>query len=546
VKFFAASLGALAGGAAVAMFPLDGWNAARMADAGWILAALFALITLTRAARICDARERRIWRSLAIAAGAWLIGQLVWDAYTLSGRTPPSPSVADFLWIVFPLAASVGVYRFAPIHARVRRVLDADAIALAICVGALTVAYNWSALTTSQLTISGRVTEVAYPVTYTIVVALGLGALIGMPEMLRRRDLMLAFAGIVAEGLAFGLWCPEILQGTYQQGASLLDPLWTLGLILMGAGGLAVRREVAFIPPSSDRLRRRIVLPAAGFAALIGTVIALAVGGAALAPRLTVMGAIGAMGLLLLARNWLAFAAVEELERDRALTLARRNRELEAFAYSASHDLKAPLVSIEGFVSLLERELGDELDERSRHYLTRIHANAQSMQRLITDLFAFARSGGDERTADAIDTTALAKELVEEWRDRADAAGMPLRLDGLLPSVRAHPVRLKQALTNLIDNAIRYGSGHIRVSGSTHDGVSEIVVEDGGAGVPSDDRAQMFDLFARGAANRQSVPEGTGLGLALVKRIVEASGGNVRYEHAAGTRFVLSFPTVAS
>lgn len=546
MRLFTALLGALAAGAAVTVFPLEGWNAARMSDAGWILAALFALITLTRAARVCDEGERRIWRSLAIAAGAWLIGQLIWDAYTLSGRTPPSPGAADLLWIVFPLAASAGVYRFAPVHARVRRVLAADAIALAICVGALTIAYNWSALTTSRLTIPGRVTEVAYPVTYTIVVALGLGALIGMPEMLRRRDLMLAFAGIVAEGVAFGLWCPEILQGTYQQGASLLDPLWTLGLILMGAGGLAVRREVPFIPPSGDRLRRRIILPSAGFAALVGTVIALAVGDAPLAPRLTVMGAIGAMGFLLLARNWLAFAAVEELERDRALILARRNRELEAFAYSASHDLKAPLVSIEGFVNLLERELGDDLDERSRHYLTRIQANAQSMQRLITDLFTFARSGGDERAADAIDTTALVKELVEEWRDRADAAGMPLRLDGLLPSVRAHPVRLKQALTNLIDNAIRYGSGHIRLSGSTHDGVSEIVVEDGGTGVPTNDRAQMFDLFARGAANRQSVPEGTGLGLALVKRIVEASGGNVRYEHAPGRRFVLSFPTVAS
>ncbi|HEV7641608.1 MAG TPA: HAMP domain-containing sensor histidine kinase, partial [Gaiellaceae bacterium] len=219
-------------------------------------------------------------------------------------------------------------------------------------------------------------------------------------------------------------------------------------------------------------------------------------------------------------------------------------RELEAFAYTASHDLKAPLVSIEGFVSLLERELGDELGERGRHYLTRIHANALSMQRLITDLFAFARSGADERISEAIDTTALAQELVEEWRDRADAAGMPLLLDGLLPSVRAHPVRLKQALTNLIDNAIRYGSGQIRVSGSTHDGLAEIVVEDGGTGVPVDDRAQMFDLFARGNGVRQAVPDGTGLGLALVKRIVESSGGDVRYEHTPAARFVLSFPVV--
>jgi signal transduction histidine kinase len=228
------------------------------------------------------------------------------------------------------------------------------------------------------------------------------------------------------------------------------------------------------------------------------------------------------------------------------VTLGRRNRELEAFAYTVSHDLKAPLVSIEGFVTLLDREHDGELDARSRHYLSRIQANADSMQRLISDLFAFARSGADERSAVPIDTTAIARELVEEWRDRADAAGTPLHLDGPLPRVRAHPVRLKQALTNLIDNAIRYGAGDIHVSGSTQNGVAEIVVEDGGAGVAEEDRSQMFDLFARGNESRRTTPEGTGLGLALVKRIVEASGGDVRYEHDPGARFVLSFPKVSS
>jgi signal transduction histidine kinase len=288
------------------------------------------------------------------------------------------------------------------------------------------------------------------------------------------------------------------------------------------------------------------VLPAAGFAALVATLIVLAVGHAPLAPRLTVMGAVGAMGLLLLARTWLAFAAIESLEHERAVALHRRNRELEAFAYSASHDLKAPLVSIEGFTSLLERELGNDLDERSRHYLTRIRVNTLSMQQLIEDLFTFARSGSEDRDAVTIDTDALARELVDEWRDRAEAAGVPLRVDGLLPNVRAHPVRLKQALTNLIDNGIRYGAGHVRVSGSARNGVAEIVVEDGGAGVPLEERDRIFEIFARGAEARSSAPDGTGLGLALVKRIVEASGGDVRYEHSPDSRFILRFPRAAA
>ena len=546
MKRLTALIGALGAGAMLAEWPLNGAQAFYISDVGFTLAALFAVLTLARAARVCDQRERRIWTSLAVAAAAWLLGQIAWDVNTVFGHTPATPSIADLLWLLFPLAASVGVYRFAPVPARVRRVLDADALALALCVGALTIAYNWSTISSSSLALSGRATEVAYPITYAIVVALGLGALIGTPEMLRRRDLMFVLAGIVVEGVAFGFWFPEVLKGTYEQGNSWLDPLWTVGLLLMGTGALAVRRDATIAAPSTDRLRRRTVLPAIGFLALVGTLMLFAISHEPLTPRLTLLGAIGVMGVLLLARNWLAFAAVEELERERVVELGRRNRELEAFAYSASHDLKAPLVSIEGFAGLLERELGNALDERGRHYVARIHANAHSMQQLINDLFAFARSASDERDATAIDATALARELVEEWRDRADAAGMPLRLDGLLPSVQVHPVRLRQVLTNLIDNAIRYGSGHVRVSGSAHDGVAEIVVEDGGTGIPAEEREQIFEFFARGARARKAAPEGTGLGLALVKRIVEASGGHVRYEHAPGARFILTFPKVAS
>jgi two-component system sensor histidine kinase BaeS len=191
---------------------------------------------------------------------------------------------------------------------------------------------------------------------------------------------------------------------------------------------------------------------------------------------------------------------------------------------------------------MLDRSLGGSLGEQERYYLQRIHANAAGLQELIADLFAFARSGGDERDAQPIDATALATELVAEWRDRADAKGMHLELDGPLPAVRAHPVRLKQALTNLVDNALRYGDGDVRVSGRTTAEAAEILVEDGGTGVPVEERERMFDVFARGESARESSPDGTGLGLALVKRIVEANGGDVRYEQSGGARFVLSFP----
>jgi signal transduction histidine kinase len=191
---------------------------------------------------------------------------------------------------------------------------------------------------------------------------------------------------------------------------------------------------------------------------------------------------------------------------------------------------------------MLERSLGGRLGDEELYYLKRINANAEGLQKLIADLFAFARSGEDESSAAPVDANAVAAELLLELRDRAEERGMSLVVDGTLPTVRAHPVRLKQALTNLVDNAIRYGGGHVRLSGSHSGNVAQIVVEDGGAGVPPDERDRIFEVFARGKDARVAAPDGTGLGLALVKRIVEASGGDVRYEPGAGARFVLTFP----
>lgn len=538
-------VGACAVAAGIAEWPLHGEAALDDSNVAFTFAAVFAFLAATQAARRSGARELRTWSSLAAATAAWLLGQLAWDWYTWRDLPVPTPSAADVMWLAFPLLASIGVYRFAPVPARVRRVLDLDAVALAAGTAGLTIAVNWHALESSSLSIVGRVTTVLYPILYAGLVALGVGAIVGAPEVLRRRDLMLVLAGLVCEGVGFGLWCPQVLSQTYRQGSSSLDLVWTAGLLLIGLGAIDARRDPAPIIYGPDRLRRRTLLPTLAFAALIAAPFVLATAGAPLAPKLAVFAALAGVGCVLIARNWLGFAAVEELEAERRDALARRNRELEAFAYSASHDLKAPLVSIAGFAGMLERSLGERLSAEDAYYLQRIGANAHGLQQLIADLFAFARSGSDERDADVVDTTAIATELLAELGDRASARGMTLSVDAPLPSVRAHPVRLRQALTNLVDNALRYGDGNVHVSGREGGGVTEIVVEDGGDGVPIDERERIFDVFARGASARTSAPEGTGLGLALVKRIAEASGGDVRYEHGAGARFVLTFPEAA-
>lgn len=529
----------------IAEWALSGNLARNDANVAWTLAAAFAVCAAAEAVRGSSRSEVRTWTSVAVAAGAWLAGQAAWNWYTASSTSVPVPSIADVMWLAFPLIAAIGIYRFAEVPAPVRRVIDLDAFALAVGAGALTMTLNWHAFQASPLSIGGRATTLAYPTLYAALVAIAVGGIVGAPEVLRRRDLMLVFAGLLCESVGFALWCPEVLSGTFVQGSSYLDSFWTLGLLLIGAGALTRHPDPQQIFYGHDRLRRRTLLPAVAFVGLAIALLLLGHQGAAFDQRLPVLVAICIVGTVLLVRGWFAFAAVEELEAARRATLARRNRELEAFAYSASHDLKAPLVSISGFAGMLERSLAGRLGADEAYYLRRIDANARGLQDLISDLFAFARSGDDERAAEPVDATALAAELVAELGDRAAARGMALVVDGQLPTVRAHPVRLKQALTNLVDNSLRYGAGDVRVSGRDGKGVAEIVVEDGGTGVPSGERDRIFDVFARGERARRTSPDGTGLGLALVKRIVESSGGDVRYEDGSGARFVLTFPEVA-
>ena len=236
------------------------------------------------------------------------------------------------------------------------------------------------------------------------------------------------------------------------------------------------------------------------------------------------------------------------LDRNVRLQLQLRNEELDAFAYTASHDLKAPLVSIDGLAASLERRAGPLLDERGLHYVQRIRANAAALQRLIRDLFEFARIGVETDLSDEIDSTDLARQVVAEAQDRAEAAGAAVELVTAIPPIAAHPVRFKQALTNLVDNALAHAAaGGLRVQVSARelpDACVEVVVEDNGSGVPVPEREKIFQPLVRGHEARHRAPDGTGMGLALVRRIAEANGGSVRYEARgdSGARFVLVFP----
>jgi PAS domain S-box-containing protein len=214
------------------------------------------------------------------------------------------------------------------------------------------------------------------------------------------------------------------------------------------------------------------------------------------------------------------------------------NRELEGFSYSVSHDLRAPLRAINGFASMLEEDHAAQLDAEGRRLLGVVRTNADAMARLIDDLLAFSRLGKVAFDGAPVDMAALVREVLTE---RGSDAGVEI---GDMPVAYGDRALLKQVWANLIDNAVKYSSNvaapSIRVSGFVHDGGdTEYRIDDNGAGFDMRYYDKLFGVFQR--LHAASEFPGTGVGLAIVQRIVARHGGRVWGEGRPGAGATFHF-----
>jgi light-regulated signal transduction histidine kinase (bacteriophytochrome)/HAMP domain-containing protein len=233
------------------------------------------------------------------------------------------------------------------------------------------------------------------------------------------------------------------------------------------------------------------------------------------------------------------------VERTRALK--ETNAELEAFSYSVSHDLRAPLRAIHGFARILLEDHAAQLDLEAKRLLGVIDGNTKRMGQLIDDLLSFSRLGRKELESGRVDMAELVAAVADEVR--RGAGDRPLEITiGPLPPARGDRDMLRQAITNLLDNAAKFTRqrtpGCIEV-GHRADGRETVYfVKDNGAGFDERYAGKLFGVFQR--LHRAEEFDGTGVGLAIVQRIVLRHGGRVWAEGRldAGATFFFTLPGV--
>lgn len=233
---------------------------------------------------------------------------------------------------------------------------------------------------------------------------------------------------------------------------------------------------------------------------------------------------------------------------ERVQDLARSNRDLEQFAYAASHDLQEPLRAMAGYAALIERRGGDLLEPREREHLGRIRDSAARMQQLIEDLLAWSRVTTRAQPLRPVSTGAVVARALENLRVAVDESGAILEV-GELPEVEGDPGQLTQLFQNLLSNALKFRRGEpvrVQVRALRRSEGWEIQVEDNGLGIEPAYQERIFQLFQR-LHTRDRYP-GTGIGLALCRKVAERHGGRlwVTSTPGEGSTFHVLLPEAGS
>ena len=232
-------------------------------------------------------------------------------------------------------------------------------------------------------------------------------------------------------------------------------------------------------------------------------------------------------------------STLDELEKrvaERTRRLSETVGELEAFSYSISHDMRAPLRAMHNYAELLRSEHAAALDPEARRYLERISVNAARLELLVRDVLAYSRVAKEQIDTRPIDLDRYVRDLISQPPAGAQEPGV-IEVIRELPPVRAHEAYLSQILTNLIGNAFKFvvpgTRPRIEISAQSLGEFVKISVRDNGIGIAPADFGRIFEIFGR--VHPVTAYEGTGIGLSIVKKAVQRMGGETGVESVVGS-----------
>jgi light-regulated signal transduction histidine kinase (bacteriophytochrome) len=235
---------------------------------------------------------------------------------------------------------------------------------------------------------------------------------------------------------------------------------------------------------------------------------------------------------------------LEDLVKQRTEALARSNKDLEQFAYVASHDLQEPLRAVAGFIGLLKMRLEKSLDEKTSEYMNFSVDGVSRMQTLINGLLEYSRIDTRAKPPEMTDSRVALDSALLHLRVSVEETGAEITAENL-PAVHIDPVQLVQLFQNLINNAIKFRSEaapRIHASAIRKDGAWQFAVRDNGIGIDPQFAHKIFLIFQR-LHTRKQYP-GTGIGLSICKKIVERHGGKIWLESqpGKGSTFYFTIP----
>lgn len=238
---------------------------------------------------------------------------------------------------------------------------------------------------------------------------------------------------------------------------------------------------------------------------------------------------------------------LEQRVSERTAQLEAANRELEAFSYSVSHDLRTPLRAIDGFSHILLDDYANKLDDEGKRLIKIVRNNTNRMGQLIDDILQFSRTGRIEINYSNIDMENMAREVLEELQSLLPGGVKPQVEIEHIPPARGDRAMMRQVFMNLLSNAIKFSrtreSPVVRVGGSIKGDEAVYYVKDNGVGFDMQSADKLFGVFQR--LHSMNEFEGTGIGLAIVKRIVTRHGGRVwaESELEEGATIYFALPT---